>query len=563
MSSNISQAEDELICGICHRAFDDPRLLPCLHTFCAKCIEEVDPYAMGERSFQTPLSSQSTGYSSQRLSAEISLQPVTILCPKCDTEVTIPRRTELLPVNHLIRNKLFLQNLSSPKASIHCDLCTGNQEAITRCSICHENLCDICTKAHKRQRRTSSHAILTLKDIRRLKPTNQIKRHIMCPFHDDEMKLYCETCDRLACRDCLLVDHKDHRYGFTNEVMNDQLKQLKENLERLKPFKDTVKTSLRNVQTMREKIDRRADVLEKEVNQFIDAYVKALEKYRTKIVGRIETICNKKVKALKLQKIQLEQNLDDIFHTCRFTEELLAEGSAVEVLHCKKDVQARLNELVSKPYASEPKADDFVEFCPSERGEVINGYKLYGAISSKCVDAVRSTITGEGLHTPREGHKTELILLTKDQEGQPMGKGGADISAKMAAKDNAEVIIPVHIRDRRDGNYVISYTPDRPGQFSLNITIKGKPIKDAPFNVAVKARWRKHTGTFHCCTFCSSGGRKDVVCGCGSVMPGGFQGCGHGHSGHPGRQHWSCCGKLSKNSECSKPYHGVVQQFTL
>jgi hypothetical protein len=44
-----------------------------------------------------------------------------------------------------------------------------------------------------------------------------------------------------------------------------------------------------------------------------------------------------------------------------------------------------------------------------------------------------------GLNTSREGHKTELILLTKDQEGQPMGKRGADIHAKMAAKENADV----------------------------------------------------------------------------------------------------------------------------
>jgi chromosome segregation ATPase len=121
--------------------------------------------------------------------------------------------------------------------------------------------------------------------------------------------------------------------------MNDQIKQLKDSLVNVKPLKETVKGAIRNVQTMREKIDRRADVLEKEVNQFIDAYIRALEKYRHKIVDKIDTICNKKVKALKLQKIQLEQNLDDIFHSCRFTEELLAEGSAVEILHCKKDVQ--------------------------------------------------------------------------------------------------------------------------------------------------------------------------------------------------------------------------------
>jgi uncharacterized protein with FMN-binding domain len=51
-------------------------------------------------------------------------------------------------------------------------------------------------------------------------------------------------------------------------------------------------------------------------------------------------------------------------------------------------------------------------------------------------------------------------------------------------------IIPVHVKDRRDGNYVISYTPDRPGQFSLNISIKGKPIKVITVTSAVSRPFR-------------------------------------------------------------------------
>ena len=32
---------------------------------------------------------------------------------------------------------------------------------------------------------------------------------------------------------------------------------------------------------------------------------------------------------------------------------------------------------------------------------------------------------------------------------------------------------------------------------------------------------------------------------------GGYLGCGHGHKGHPGRPHWSCCGKFAEKSECT------------
>lgn len=44
---------------------------------------------------------------------------------------------------------------------------------------------------------------------------------------------------------------------------------------------------------------------------------------------------------------------------------------------------------------------------------------------------------------------------------------------------------------------------------------------------------------------------KLCLCVCLCVAsPGGFKGCGHGHKGHPGRPHWSCCGNTAEKSEC-------------
>lgn len=99
-------------------------------------------------------------------------------------------------------------------------------------------------------------------------------------------------------------------------------------------------------------------------------------------------------------------------------------------------------------------------------------------------------------------------------------------------------------------------------------------LQGSPFALTVSRKPRRHSGTFHCCCFCSSGGSKEARCGCPGTMPGGteppalirrsqtladllcvclsggFQGCGHGHKGHPGKLHWSCCGSTVKNSEC-------------
>lgn len=38
------------------------------------------------------------------------------------------------------------------------------------------------------------------------------QKPVFCEIHKQEpLKLFCETCDRLTCRDCQLLKHKDHK----------------------------------------------------------------------------------------------------------------------------------------------------------------------------------------------------------------------------------------------------------------------------------------------------------------------------------------------------------------
>ncbi|CAF1054365.1 unnamed protein product [Adineta steineri] len=54
MASNRTGSVEELItCSICRKYFDDPRLLPCSHIYCRKCIEQIA--SDNEDQFECPL----------------------------------------------------------------------------------------------------------------------------------------------------------------------------------------------------------------------------------------------------------------------------------------------------------------------------------------------------------------------------------------------------------------------------------------------------------------------------------------------------------------------------
>lgn len=74
------------------------------------------------------------------------------------------------------------------------------------------------------------------------------------------------------------------------------------------------------------------------------------------------------------------------------------------------------------------------------------------------------------------------------------------------------------MNDKRDGSYLIAFTPDVAGLMSLSIKVQNKDIKGSPFLINIRTL-RPHSGIFHCCTFCSSKGSKIMTCACNSKMP--------------------------------------------
>ncbi|NXJ16037.1 TRI59 protein, partial [Odontophorus gujanensis] len=78
------QFEEELTCSICYSLFEDPRVLPCSHTFCRSCLEGV-----------IQLSSNFSIWRPLR---------VPLKCPNCRSVVEIPASgTEALPINFALK----------------------------------------------------------------------------------------------------------------------------------------------------------------------------------------------------------------------------------------------------------------------------------------------------------------------------------------------------------------------------------------------------------------------------------------------------------------------------
>ncbi|XP_028568424.2 E3 ubiquitin-protein ligase TRIM45 [Podarcis muralis] len=534
-------------CPLCAQLFSAPKILPCLHTFCTACLEQLEPFS------DLGLPGEDSDSSSEGPCLQSCRQPpaplLSLLCPVCDAEVDLPPGgIKDLTTDHMALKEVLLETLQGEGLGLACDLCVDG-EAVKHCQACRVCLCQFCCQAHKRQKKTACHPVVELQD---LKGYTHMEKPIQCLLHpSEELTLFCEQCDTSVCQECVVGTHRQHPYNFTSNVIHKHGDSIRELLKITQLNMRTLEGALSRIEEVGSALSTHVEAVAREICAFADGYVKAIEEHRDRLLKFLNELKVQRESLLHLQKAQLLQLLLDMQTGVEFTEHLLTNGSDLEILLTKGVVENRLSKLTSVDCNIHPLADDRIHFSPQKKAGVYHGYEIFGAVLNKAAQPAKCVLQGADLGSTHQNEPAGFTLVCKDASDEQMDRGGEPVRVSIFHKDRKDCVIKASVTDNQDGTYHISYIPEEPGKYKVCVFVRGQHVQGSPFTMIVKNKFRPHRGVFHCCSFCSSGGQKAAQCACAGVMPGGYQGCGHGHKGHPGTPHWSCCGSVAEASECS------------
>ena len=138
--SLVERLKEELECSVCRNVYTDPKTLPCLHTFCCHCLNQL---------------------------AERRVNREPIPCPDCRTEINLPPGSNFdsFPSSFYLNRLRDIVSVQHEGHQVLCGSCDKKSIAIAFCFSCECFICAQCRDSHSQLKITKDHRMTAFDQI--------------------------------------------------------------------------------------------------------------------------------------------------------------------------------------------------------------------------------------------------------------------------------------------------------------------------------------------------------------------------------------------------------------
>ena len=460
----LQKLSDQLTCSVCLDNYREPRVLPCLHAFCKMCLERL-----------------------------VSRDGTSLTCPNCRRTTRVPQGgvstlQSAFYIHHLVDVRDTLEKVKDAKTA--CEKCEES-EAKGYCRNCGKFVCKACINVHKKWKEYSSHEIATIEEIQseaaKLLPPKRVTMN--CQKHPSEqLKIYCETCEQLVCRDCTVKTHRDHQYDLACDCFPKHRDAITASLQPVKQQLGIVNQAVAEMDARSKRINERGDTIKRDIQTAIDQLHDTLEARKRDLIVQVDQMVKQTGKALQSQREGYELAQTQLSSCLEFVEESLRTGSQEEVLSMKKQVVERVNEMEKEfePRKHQPEPEQMFQFTHQH---LVESCQRFGEVHMRAVCPEKCYATGEGAQRAIRGEMAALTLFIVDKEGRECVDGNIPITGELVSRSDGTVV-HCEVVEKRNNSYDLRYLPHSRGQHDLHIRVGGTHIRDSPMAVRVVGEFR-------------------------------------------------------------------------
>ena len=461
---SLEELESEITCPICQEYYTEPKVLPCLHYYCKKCILELALRTQSGKSFH---------------------------CPECRCEATLPEggvdNLKTAFFANRFKSKVMTLQRAHGKVEVKCELCTASSNAEDFCRQCSCFICNECVQAHSKFRCFFGHKIASLEDLKhgRAKPI-VVKEPptSKCEVHEEPFIIYCYDCSRLICQHCTIKDHRDHKFEFTKKAAPGAKATLLEDIQPLKGLSDELVKAGKKISLTTVTIEAQKQASIKNLHASFKELHNILEQREQELVEDATTIAQQKLQKLSQQEKTLSLASAELQSVVDYTERCVSLSTDNELVsmdaEIRKTIQQKIQEHSKSGRSLEPveEADMAVEVTCAE---ALQQLCLTQANITPIIDPAMCTVD---LTAPAEVGKPYVGTLTTRLSNGKLNNRKCKVTCHIKSLYNGVTTDCVIDKDG-PGRYSIQYTPTVRGRHELTGLINGHHVDGSPFPVHV------------------------------------------------------------------------------
>ena len=320
-------------CKKCHNHYDDPRMLPCLHSFCKSCVGQL-VIQIGSKK--------------------------TVRCPTCYSTAPLPLKgVDVFPRNVRLNYEAAITKYEAQiksKTPPSCDECRREPplETVSFCCTCRSFLCKECHTQHTLSRKTwVYHKIIILKqpsDTQSTLKQNIPQPSIACRSQHPEknVEFFCTDCSVLVCVQCALIQHQGHEFEELNKLSQKKRIKIKESVQTMPDSITKLEETLANGMNTKKELKVSKEAVDDQIRKAFKEMREELNRKEKALLAKSSEISTAKETSLTLQLEELTSLKDQMVACTAVVAEVQESYNDTELLSVVTTLQTRVQELTQR-----------------------------------------------------------------------------------------------------------------------------------------------------------------------------------------------------------------------
>ena len=459
---------EEVSCSVCMSPFTDPKILPCFHTFCLHCLNEL-----------------------QRTSGKHG----EITCPECRRKFQVPGSgyPKDLPANFRMNSLLDVMAIQKCNVDgVKCGNCEKTSAQSFYCFKCCAFWCDDCIAAHNIIRANKDHKVLAIKDFQDQDIENVLRRPAFCQkeHHENKkLKFFCKDCEVAICNTCVVTLHEGHVKVPLQDAANERKLRLESLLESQKEKALQKRNMITRLQSECNEIQEQVSCVKKSAQNLVDNLMRVIQAKKQELFKEVEDKAQQSIERLVEQQSNVEKELQRIETLIEKTETFLKRNTNAEIVHSNTLFQEVVTDEAELVDCDRKDLGHFVFFANKSLTAKANseGVGSLKQIISQTKSS-NSKAEGNGINDVTVGLEAQFVLTTRNTDNEQCYEQCDIVTVEIRNDDGRECATEAQVQDNKDGSYNISYFAKEAETCQTSVMVNGGHVSGSPFTVQVKPR---------------------------------------------------------------------------